>query len=64
MTNTNTTQPNLNTLIQQAATLHHPVKVPNTTGTGAVVLISQADLETAQAIIRASLGRNVSFLSA
>lgn len=55
---------NLNQLIQQAATQHHPVKLQNTAGGPAVVLINQADLETAQAIIRASIGRDVSFLTA
>ncbi|WP_125580063.1 hypothetical protein [Levilactobacillus cerevisiae] len=54
----------LNQLIQQAGTQHHPVKLQNTTGGPAVVLINQADLETARAIIRASLGRDVSFLTA
>ena len=59
----NATSTDLNQLIHQVTTQHHPITV-HSTSDGDVVLISQADLATAQAVIRASIGRDVPFLTA
>lgn len=54
----------LNQLIHQAATQHHPIKLHSAADDADVVLISKADLDTAQAVIKAATGRNVPFLIA
>jgi len=63
-TETTASQLDLTQLIQEATTQHHPVKLQVTAGNPNMVLISQADLDTAQAVIEACIGRPVPFLIA
>lgn len=62
--NDKTAQTDLNQLMHQVATQHRPIRLHSSTDDADVVLISQADLDTAQAVIKASIGRNVPFLMA
>jgi len=55
---------NLNQFIQQVASEHHPVTVHATDTDATAILVNQEDWATAQAIIRASIGRDVPYLMA
>lgn len=64
MTNDTFAANDFSQLIQQVAKGHHPIKLAAEDGRSGVVMINQEDLATAQAIIKAALGRDVPFLTA
>lgn len=63
-TNASSTNTDFTELIDQVAKQHRAVTLHATNGAPDVVLISKTELDTAQAIINASIGRPVPFLMA